>query len=69
MPSVLLLGTIELLILASFLPNKPEITNGLICCGLLVIGLIYQFVRKKRISAIAAPLKEIDFETIGLLRP
>ena len=66
-PSVLLLGTIVLLILASFLPNKPEITNGLICCGLLVIGLIYQFVRKKRMSAIIAPLKAIDFETIGLL--
>ena len=31
-PSVLLLGTILLLIGASFIPEKPEITNGLICC-------------------------------------
>ena len=66
-PSVLLLGTIVLLIGASFIPNKPEITNGLICCGLLVIGLVYNFIRKKKISAIVAPLKEIDFQTIGLL--
>lgn len=66
-PSVLLLGTIVLLIGASFIPNKPEITNGLICCGLLVIGLVYNFIKKKKISAIVAPLKEIDFQTIGLL--
>ena len=66
-PSVLLLGTIVSLIGASFIPNKPEITNGLICCGLLVVGLVYNFIRKKKFSAIVAPLKEIDFQTIGLL--
>ena len=66
-PSVLLLGTIVLLIGASFIPNKPEITNGLICCGLLVVGLVYNFIKKKSASAIIAPLKEIDFQTIGLL--
>ena len=66
-PSVLLLGTIVLLIGASFIPNKPDITNGLICCGLLLIGLIYNFIRKKKASAIISPLKEIDFQTIGLL--
>ena len=66
-PTALLLGTIVLLIGASFIPNKPEITNGLICCGLLVIGLVYDFIKKKKLSAIVAPLKEIDFQTIGLL--
>lgn len=66
-PSALLLGTIVLLIGASFIPGKPDITNGLICCGLLVIGLVYNFIKKKKISAIVAPLKEIDFQTIGLL--
>lgn len=66
-PSVLLLGTIVLLILASFIPNKPSTTNGLICCTLLLIGLIYNFAKKKTLSAVTAPLKEVDFETIGLL--
>ena len=66
-PSILLLGTIVLLIGASFIPNKPDITNGLICCTLLVIGLVYNFIRKKNVSAIVEPLKAIDFETIGLL--
>ena len=66
-PTVLLVGTIVLLICASFIPNKPDITNGLICCVLLVIGLVYNYARKKNVSAIVEPLKSIDFETIGLL--
>src|SRR5699024_11139758 len=36
-PSFLLLGTIVLLIAASFIPEKPSITNGLICLTLLAI--------------------------------
>jgi len=66
-PTILLGGAIVLLILASFLPNKPATTNGMICCALLVIGLIYNFFRKKNMTAITEPLKGIDFETIGLL--
>lgn len=66
-PTVLLAGTIVLLIVASFIPNKPSITNGLICCALFVIGLVYNLVRKKKVEAIVEPLKSIDFETIGLL--
>ncbi len=66
-PTILLVGTIVLLILASFLPEKPAITNGLICCVLMVIGIIYNFAKKKTTAAIIDPLKEIDFETLGLL--
>lgn len=67
LPTMLLVGTIVLLIVASFIPNKPSITNGLICCVLMVIGIVYNFIRKKKVSAIIDPLKAIDFETIGLL--
>ncbi|MBR6574603.1 MAG: arsenic transporter [Clostridia bacterium] len=66
-PSVLLVGTIVLLIAASFIPNKPDITNGLICITLMVIGLAYNYSKKKTADAVLAPLKEIDFQTIGLL--
>lgn len=66
-PSVLLVGAIVLLIIASFIPNKPYTTNGLICCALLVIGLVYNLFRQKKLSAVIEPLKGIDFETIGLL--
>lgn len=66
-PTVLLVGTIVLLIAASFLPSKPATTNGLICCALLVIGLVYNWVRRREFAAVLEPLKAIDFETIGLL--
>lgn len=66
-PTVLLVGAILLLILASFLPQKPAITNGLICCVLMVIGIICNLIKKKNKSAVIEPLKGIDFETIGLL--
>ena len=66
-PTILLVGAIVLLICASFIPNKPSITNGLICCALLVIGLIYNYVRNRNLEAITGPLKAIDFETLGLL--
>ena len=66
-PTWLLGGAIVLLILASFIPNKPNTTNGLICCALFVVGLVYSYAKKKNLSAITEPLKGIDFETIGLL--
>ena len=66
-PSVLLIAVLVLLIGASFIPEKPSTTNGLICCALLVIGLIYTFIRTKKFSAVIEPLKSIDFSTIGIL--
>lgn len=66
-PSILLLGTIVLLIVASFIPNKPQITNGLICLILLLIGVGYTFAKTRKVDAIVGPMKAIDFETIGLL--
>ena len=67
-PTVLLVGAIVLLIVASFLPfDLPAETNGLICAALLVVGLIYNYAKKKNLDAITGPLKSIDFETLGLL--
>ncbi len=66
-PTVLLVMVLVLLIGASFIPSKPDITNGLICCVLLLIGLVYTVAKNKTFSAIVAPLKEIDFQTIGIL--
>ena len=67
-PTYLLGGAILLLIVASFLPfDMPAETNGIICCSLLVVGLVYSFLKKKSASAIVEPLSQIDFETLGLL--
>ena len=66
-PTVLLVGAIVLLILASFIPNKPDITNGLICSALMVIGIVINFAKKRTKESFLGALKEIDFQTIGLL--
>lgn len=66
-PTALLVAMLVLLISVSFIPNKPDISNGLICCALLVIGLVYTLIRNKTFKAVVAPLKDIDFETIGIL--
>ena len=68
-PSLLLLVTIILLILASFIPeeNKPAITNGLICVGLMVIGLLREIIRSRNLISLKKTLGEIDYFTLLLL--
>ena len=66
-PTVLLVGMIALLISASFIQVKPDITNGLICVSLFIIGMVYTFARTRSADAFLGPIKSIDFETIGLL--
>ena len=66
-PSILLLVLLALLIGASFIPNKPDVTNGAICCVLMVIGLVYSWIKNKTFKAVLGPLKEIDYQTILLL--
>ena len=66
-PTYLLLGMILLLIFASFIPNKLEITNGLICVTLLVVGLIRDYLSDRKFSKTVQTLLEIDFETLLLL--
>ena len=66
-PTMLLVMMIALLITASFIPNTPSTINGIICLSLMVIGIIYKAIRKRSLSAFVVPMKEIDFQTIGLL--
>ncbi len=66
-PTIILAGIVVLLILASFIPNTPAMINGIICVSMMAIGIIYEAIRKKSLKSIVKPLKEIDFETIGLL--
>ena len=70
-PTILLLGMIVLLILASLI-NIPEgfvseNINGLIVMFLLLVGLVYRHIKTKDFKGTANILKEIDFFTLGLL--
>ncbi len=66
-PTYLLLVMILLLILASFIPNKLQITNGLICMSLLLVGLVRDYLPDRKVSKLVKTLLEIDFETLLLL--
>lgn len=66
-PTVLLVGMILLLICASFIPNKPDVTNGVLCVSLMCIGIAVNYAKTRDISAVTGPLKAVDLETIGLL--
>ena len=66
-PTVLMFGTIALLIAASQFPNKPELTNGLICCGVAAVGILYETLRGRNTEIVAGVLKSIDYKTLLLL--
>ncbi|MCF0142573.1 MAG: TRAP transporter large permease subunit [Parasporobacterium sp.] len=66
-PSILLLATVVLLIVVSLFPEKPALTNGFICMGLMLIGFIYYIIRYKSFKSIVPAVKEIDYQTILLL--
>ena len=66
-PTITMLGHVVLLIIASFIPNTPSITNGVICmvCGILTV-IIELFLSKSKESMIHA-LKAMDYATCALL--
>ena len=66
-PTVLLLAMLALLIDASFIENKPDVTNGLICCILFIIGLLYNFIKYRDKESVVGAIRAIDFQTLGLL--
>lgn len=67
MPTILMTGTVVLLIIASQFKNKPELTNGLICCAMAVIGIIYESLRQRSGNLLHSVLKAIDYKTLLLL--
>jgi len=66
-PSILLAGTVVLLIGASFIPEKPAATNGLICVVLMAIGIVYEMARNSKKGLISKALLAMDYFTLLLL--
>jgi Na+/H+ antiporter NhaD/arsenite permease-like protein len=65
-PTILLLVNLALLVVSSFIPNKPEITNGVICMVIGVIGFVFYAIKFKK-NLIDIAKSTIDFETIFFL--
>ena len=66
-PTVLLLLNIVSLIVASFIPDKPDLTNGLICVGFFILASIIKIIKNKDVKSIVPNLKELDLNTVLLL--
>ena len=66
-PSLLMIGVIVTLIIASQFEKKPQLTNGLICMSYAVIGIIYRAIREKSCDVVKRAIQAIDFNTLLLL--
>ena len=66
-PTWLMLAVIALLIVASQFKNKPELTNGYICCGLAGIGVAYELIRGRMKGRWKSVADSIDWKTLVLL--
>lgn len=66
-PTVLLLGTVVLLIAASFIPDKPAITNGIICLAVFAVGAVRSLLKSGGTETVKKAFTEIDYQTLLLL--
>lgn len=66
-PTLLLASAILLLILASFIPVKPAMTNGMICISLFFVGLLRDALRRRRLSVLRYGMLQLDYFTLLLL--
>ena len=66
-PSFMLIGMVIALIAASFIEEKPAVTNGVICLVIALITALIDYARLKDTSHIVRAAKSIDFETLLLL--
>jgi Na+/H+ antiporter NhaD/arsenite permease-like protein len=66
-PTITMLGHVVLLIIASFIPNTHEWTNGIICmvCGILTI--VCELIKQKSTKGMIHSLKALDWDTMLLL--
>ena len=66
-PGLMLLGVIACLIAASFVPHKPDVTNGLICLALAAVTALRDLIRTRNERRIWAAWEAIDKATLLLL--
>jgi Na+/H+ antiporter NhaD/arsenite permease-like protein len=66
-PSILMVGVVVSLIIASQFPNKPELTNGIICLLFAAVGTIYEMIHRKSSKVVKDVLHSIDYQTLFML--
>ncbi len=66
-PTIFMLLHVVLLMGASFIPNKPEITNGVICVVCGILNMLVEYVRTHDKEPAVKCIKNTDYQTILLL--
>ena len=66
-PTIAMIGHIAFLIAASFIPDKPEVTNGVICMVWGIICIVWEYLKTKDHETLVGNLKNVDYATIFLL--
>ena len=66
-PTIMMVAHVVLLMAASFIKNKPEITNGLICLGCSVVGMVWEYFKDHDTERIVRVIKNLDYDTVLLL--
>jgi len=66
-PSLFLISIIALLIIASFIPNKPPLTNGYITMGVALVALTYDLIKQRCFKGVIEAIKKVDVTTLLLL--
>ena len=66
-PTITMLGHVVLLIIASFIPNTPPTTNGIICMACGVLTIIWELIKQKSTKGMVHSLKAMDYDTMLLL--
>lgn len=66
-PTVAMVGHIVFLIAASFIKEKPEITNGIICLIWGIVCVIWEYIATKNRDIMIENIKNVDYATIFLL--
>ena len=74
-PTVLMVGTVVLLIAASFIPEPDggvlltvyNMRSGLVCLGLFLIGLVRACIRERSYNPFKRVMAEMDYQTLLLL--
>ncbi len=66
-PTYTLLATVGCLVAASFIPDKPAITNGLICMFFCIVTMVQEYWLNNDEQKIKDTVMNLDFQTLLLL--
>jgi Na+/H+ antiporter NhaD/arsenite permease-like protein len=66
-PSIMMIAHVVLLMVASFIPEKPSITNGMICLVCSLIGMVWEYLKDHDKERVIRVIKNVDYETVFLL--